>query len=177
MALNPLLMNSLSPLLAAVAFACGLSAPAAAQDSAKPKPPAVAEPRALDSEIARYCTALAPSEREARAAYQLARLAELEAKVRDEVETLEQKESAARDWVTRREAMLKSAADDVVAIYAKMDAEAAAPQLAAMEESAAAAVLAKLNPRVAGAILAEMQAEKAAKLSSLIAGPAGGEKS
>jgi flagellar motility protein MotE (MotC chaperone) len=34
-------------------------------------------------------------------------------------------------------------------------------------------VLAKLKPQAAGAILAEMQADKAAKLSTLIAGAVG----
>ncbi len=106
-------------------------------------------------------------------AYQLRRLGDLEQEVRDEVEKLEIKESAAREWVTKREAMMKAATDDVVAIYGKMPADAAAAQIAEMDEPVAVAVLAKLNPRVAGAILGEMEAEKAAKLSSLIARRAG----
>ena len=153
----------------AAALACGLALnPAAAQEPLRPAP--------ADSEIARYCQALAPSAGEARAAYQLRRLADLEARVREEVENLEIKENAAREWVTKREAMMKAATDDVVAIYAKMEPDAAAPQLAAMDESVAAAVLAKLNPRAASAILGEMQADKAAKLSSLLSG-ADGDKS
>ena len=56
---------------------------------------------------------------------------------------------AAREWVTKRETMMKAATDDVVAIYAKMAADAAATQLAAMDETVAAAVLAKLKPQVA----------------------------
>jgi len=153
----------------AAALASGLALlPAVAQEPPRPAP--------ADSEIARYCQALAPSAGEARAAYQLRRLADLEARVREEVESLETKENAAREWVTKREAMMKAATDDLVAIYAKMEPDAAAPQLAAMEESVAAAVLAKLNPRAASAILGEMQADKAAKLSSLLSG-AGEDKS
>jgi flagellar motility protein MotE (MotC chaperone) len=158
--------------LQAAAF---LAAPALAQDNGKPKPAAPIE-RSADGEIARYCAALAPSAREARAAYQLRRLAELVQDVRDEAAKLEVKEAAARDWVTKREAMMKSATDDVVAIYAKMAPDAAATQLAAMDEPMAAALLAKLKPQTAGAILGEMQADKAAKLSSLIAGQPGGDK-
>jgi flagellar motility protein MotE (MotC chaperone) len=162
----------------AAALASGLALQsAAAEDSVKPKPaaPSAAE-RAPQSEIARYCGALAPSASEARAAYQIRRLADLEQEAREEIEKLEAKESAAREWVTKREAMMKAATDDVVAIYGKMPAEAAAAQLAAMDENVAVAVLAKLNPRAAGAILSEMQADKAAKLSALLAGAPNAEK-
>lgn len=151
-----------------------LAAPASAQDNLKPK---AAPERPADSEIARFCGALAPSASEARAAYQLRRLAELEREARDEVEKLEAKEAAAREWVTKREAMMKQATDDVVAIYAKMAPDAAATQLAAMDDSVAAAVLAKLKPQTASAILGEMDADRAAKLSTLISGGPGAEKS
>ncbi|MDE3175875.1 MAG: hypothetical protein KGM15_07205 [Pseudomonadota bacterium] len=164
--------------MAAATALTSLLAPAlaAAQDAAKPKAAPVGE-HSADSEISRYCSAIEPNAGEARATYQLRRLADLQAQVREEVEKLEAKESAAREWVTKRETMMKSATDDVVAIYGKMAPEAAAPQLAAMDDNIAAAVLAKLNPRVAGAILAEMQSDRAAKLSLLIAGASPGDKS
>jgi flagellar motility protein MotE (MotC chaperone) len=146
------------------------SSPASAQEAAKPK-------AAPESEIARYCTAIAPGAGEARATYQLRRLSDLQVEVREAVEKLESKENEAREWVTKRESMMKSATDEVVAIYAKMPAEAAAPQLAAMDDNIAAAVLSKLKPGLAGAILAEMQSEKAARLSLLIAGAAPSDKS
>lgn len=151
--------------LAALFAALALAATASAQNPDKPA--------AAESEIARYCGALAPSAREARAVYQLRKLADLERDVREAVDRLEAKEMATREWVTKRETMMKSATDDVVAIYAKMAADAAASQLSAMDEPIAAAVLAKLRPQAAGAILAEMQADKAAKLSTLIAGALG----
>jgi flagellar motility protein MotE (MotC chaperone) len=155
--------------LAAAFAGLALATAASAQNPDKPS--------ATDGEIARYCGALAPSAREARAVYQLRKLADLEHEVRDAVEKLEAKEMATREWVTKRETMMKSATDDVVAIYAKMAADAAATQLSAMDEPIAAAVLAKLKPQAAGAILGEMQADKAAKLSTLIAGAGGGDKS
>src|ERR1700761_9409104 len=117
---------------------------AAAQDGLNSKPQ---DERSPDSEIARYCGALAPSASEARAAYELRRLADLERQVHDEVEKLEKKEASARAWVTKREDMMKGATEDVVAIYGKMPSDAAAAQLAAMDELIAAAVLSKLNPR------------------------------
>ena len=162
--------------LAAAAPGLVLALAAIAQESPHTRPLATAE-KSPDSEIARYCGALAPSASEARAAYQLRRLADLERQVREEVEKLEIKEMAARDWVTRRQAMMKGATDDVVAIYAKMPPEAAAAQLGSMDEVVAAAVLSKLNPRAASGILSEMAAEKAAKLSTLIAGALSADKS
>ena len=157
---------------AALASALALS-PAAAQDGIKLKP---AE-RNPQGEIERYCGALAPGASEARAAYQLRRLADLEQQVREEAEKLEAKEMSAREWVTKRDQMMKAATDDVVAIYGKMTPDAAATQLAAMDEGMAAAVLAKLKPQTASAILAEMEADKAAKLSTLMAGALGAERS
>jgi flagellar motility protein MotE (MotC chaperone) len=168
----------------------GALAPAAAQDpkakaaapSASPAPaprPAapVAADRPVDGEIARYCGALAPSASEARATNQLRRLADLEREVREEVEKLEKKEASTRDWVLKRDNMMKGATEDVVAIYAKMDAEAAAAELAVMDEMIASAVLSKLSPRAAGDILGNMAADKAAKLSTLIAGAIVADKS
>jgi flagellar motility protein MotE (MotC chaperone) len=157
---------------AALASALALS-PAAAQDGIKLKP---AE-RPTTGEVERYCGALAPGASEARAAYQLRRLADLEAQVREAAEKLEAQELAAREWVTKRDEMMKAAMDDVVAIYGKMDPETAAPKLAAMDDMIAAAVLAKLNPRAASAILSAMDTDKAARLSTLLAGVANADKS
>jgi flagellar motility protein MotE (MotC chaperone) len=133
--------------------------------------------RSSASEIARYCAALAPSASEVRAARQLRRLADLEREVRAEVDKLEAKETAAREWVAKRESMLSQATTDVVAIYAKMAPDAAGAALSTMDEGEAAAVLTKLKPQTAGAILAEMPAERAARLSSLISGGLGAPKS
>jgi flagellar motility protein MotE (MotC chaperone) len=162
--------------LAALAGAVALVS-AFAQDPKSKAPAAPPPERPGDSEIARYCGALAPSASEARATYQMRRLADLEREVRDEVEKLEKKETTAREWVMKRESMMKSATEDVVAIYGKMAPEAAAAELAAMDEGVATAVLSKLNPRAASDILGEMPAEKAAKLSTLIAGAPGADKS
>ena len=159
----------------AAALASGLAIGGAAAEDAKVKPAAPAA--APESEIARYCGALTPSAAEARAAFQIRRLADLQKEVREEVEKLEAKEAAAREWVIKRDDMMKAANDDVAAIYGKMPAEAAAAQLAAMEEPVAVSVLTKLNPHAASAILSEMQAEKAAKLSTLIAGALTADKS
>jgi flagellar motility protein MotE (MotC chaperone) len=132
---------------------------------------------AVEGEISRYCGNLAPTASEARASYQARQLAELEDRVRRSTEELEQRAVEAREWVNRREAMMKAATDDIVAVYAKMPADAAATQLSAMEDSMAAAVLGKLNPRAASAILGEMEAEKAARLAAIMAGASAADKS
>lgn len=155
----------------ALAAALALT-PATAQDGVKPKPTLTE-----NEEIARYCAALGPSIVEARAAYQLRRLVDLEAQTRQQVEKLEAKEQEAREWVTKREQMMKAASDDVIGIYSKMPSESAAAKLAEMDERMAASVLARLKPAAAAAILAEMQTEKAAKLSALIAGALPADKS
>ncbi|MGO9742452.1 MAG: MotE family protein [Roseiarcus sp.] len=163
------MMLDLSRLLALVAIAAMIAAPSAApaQDGVKPKPSAERE---ADGEVARYCGAVAPSAAEARLEYQFRRLTELEARLKDEVAALEKREAEARDWVDKRQELLKAASDDVVAIYAKMSADAAATQLAAMDETIASSVLVKLKPQAASAILNEMEAAKAARLTTLMAG-------
>lgn len=140
---------------------------AAAEEAQKPKP---APEKGAESEIARYCVAIAPSAVEARLNYQLKQLMALEERVKEEAAALEKREAEARDWVTKREEMMKAATDDVVAVYAKMSAEAAAIQLADMDEAVAISILAKLKPQVASAILNEMDNEKAAKLTTIMSG-------
>ena len=162
--------------LGAFALAIACHGEALAQDGAKPKPLAIVPDKVIENEIERYCTNFAPLAAEARVAYQTRRLIELEAQVKQRISELEQQESDAREWVAKREAMMKSATEEVAAIYAKMPAEAAAAQIGAMEDPVAVAILVKLNPRAAGGILGEMDADKAARLTSLIAGPAAPEK-
>ncbi len=163
------MMLDLSRLLALAAIAAMIAAPsvAPAQDGVKQKPSAERE---ADGEVARYCGAVAPSAAEARLEYQFRRLTELEVRVKDEVVALEKREAEARDWVDKRQELLKAASDDVVAIYSKMSADAAATQLAAMDETIASSVLVKLKPQAASAILNEMEAAKAARLTTLMAG-------
>ncbi len=81
-----------------------------------------------------------------------------------------------QEWVAKRDAILKTASDDLVAIYAKMQPETAATQIAAMDDPMAAAILGKLKPGAAGAILNEMEAERASRLATFLSGTANGQK-
>jgi flagellar motility protein MotE (MotC chaperone) len=141
---------------------------AAAQNDGKPKPLPPAPEKAADSGVARYCANVAPLAAEARIAWETHRLNELDAQVKQRIADLEKTEAETRDWVSKREAMLNAASDDVVTIYSKMEAEAAAVQLASMEDPVAVAILNKLKASAASAILDEMDAARAAKLTGLL---------
>ncbi len=126
--------------------------------------------RSAENDAKSFCAAVAPSIAEARIAWQAKRLAELDAQVRQRIADLEKAEADARDWIAKRDALMAAASDDVVAIYAKMEAEAAARQLSAMDDRMAAAILGKLKPNAASAILDEMEAERASRLVGIVLG-------
>jgi flagellar motility protein MotE (MotC chaperone) len=154
--------------LGAILLAGLLADGAAAQNDGKPKPLPAAAEKTADSGVARYCANVAPLAAEARIAWQTHRLNELDAQVKQRIADLEKTEAETRDWVSKREAMLDAASDDVVAIYTKMDAGAAALQLASMEDPVAVAILNKLKANAASAILDEMDAAHAARLTDLL---------
>jgi flagellar motility protein MotE (MotC chaperone) len=163
--------------LAALLLIC----PAFAQDGRAPdkgKPKVVADKapqsaianKAPDIEASRFCANAAPSIAEARIAWETKQLSDLDAQVKQRLADLEKAEASVQDWVAKRDAMLRSASDDLVAIYAKMQPETAATQIAAMDDQMAAAILGKLKSNVAGAILDEMEAERASKLAVVLSG-------
>jgi flagellar motility protein MotE (MotC chaperone) len=155
-----------------------LVCPAFAQDGRapekeKPKAPAnKTSDRAIapDVETSRFCTNAAPLIAEARIAWETRRLSELDAQVKQRLVDLEKAKASVQDWVAKRDAALKSASDNLVAIYAKMQPETAATQIAAMDDQMAAAILGKLKAGAAGAILNEMEAERASKLATILSG-------
>ncbi len=131
-----------------------------------------------DIEASRFCANAAPSIAEARIAWQTKQLSDLDAQVKQRLADLEKAKASVQDWVAKRDAMVKSATDDLVAIYAKMQPETAAAQIAAMDDQMAAAILGKLKAGAAGAILNEMEAERASKLAVVLSGATGvGKKS
>ena len=132
--------------------------------------------RSAESDAGRFCGNVAPSVAEARVAWQTRRLAELDAQVKQRLADLEKAEASIQEWVARRDALLKAASDDLVAIYARMQPERAAAPLSAMDDQMAGAILGKLKPSAAGAILDEMEVERASKLASFLSGANGAEK-
>ena len=166
--------SCLAALIAAALFAC----PASGQDGRTPesqKSKASVE-KGAEIEASRFCANVVPSIAEARIPWQTKRLSEIDAEVKQRLAELEKAEASVQEWVAKREALLKAASDDVVAIYARMQPENAAVQLSAMDDQMAAAILGKLKPSAAGAILDEMEAERASKLTALLSGASDGEK-
>jgi flagellar motility protein MotE (MotC chaperone) len=151
-------------------LAIGFSTPSLPQETQKPALEVRRAPSEAGDGVQQYCANIANAAADARIAWQTKRLGELQTQLKQTIAEFEAKEAESRDWVAKREAFLKKAQDGVVAVYAKMDSEAAAEQMNAMEEATAAAILSKLNPRIASAILDEMDAGKAAKLTSLMSG-------
>ena len=155
-----------------------LASPALAQDGRaheKGKAKATAD-KAPDIEASRFCANAGPSIAEARIAWERKQLGDLDAQVKQRLADLEKAEASVQEWVAKRDAMLKSASDDLVAIYAKMQPETAATQIAAMDDQMAAAILGKLKAGTAGAILNEMEAERASKLAVVLSGANGAGK-
>src|SRR5580700_2382701 len=160
--------------VAVVLMAC----PVFAQDGRAPdkEKPKAAVDKPPDVEASRFCANAAPSIAEARIAWETRQLSELDAQVKQRLADLEKAEASVKEWVAKRDTSLKAANDDLVAIYAKMQPETAATQIAAMDDQMAAAILGKLKPGAAGAILNEMEAERASKLAVVLSGTTSGEK-
>ena len=160
----------------AIVFVGLLAGSAAAQNDGKPKPAAPQPDKSVESVVSRYCANVAPVAAEARIAWETRHLNELDGQIKQRIDELEKAEADTRDWVSKRDALLNSASDDVVAIYGKMEPEAAAAQIAAMDESVAVSILHKLKVGAASAILDQMEAARAARLTSLILAVAAPEK-
>jgi flagellar motility protein MotE (MotC chaperone) len=162
--------------LASAILIAGLVTPASPQDRKKPE----AEPKKAEADagdgVQQYCSNVANFAADARIAWQMKRLNELDAEIKQKIGELEAKETESKQWIDKRAELMKKADESVIAIYAKMRPEAAAAQMAIMEDGTAAALLARLNPRVASSILNEMDAGKAARLTDLISGSAGERK-
>ena len=128
-----------------------------------------AHAQSADADARRYCANIAKAASDARFAWQTDRLNALETRIKGRVQELDAKTAALRDWIAKREAIEKKAAEKLVAIYAKMRPETAATQIAELDDDMAAAVLGQLNPRQASAIFNEIVPERAGKLAALIA--------
>jgi flagellar motility protein MotE (MotC chaperone) len=143
-----------------------------AEPRAEPRQEAAETPALTTSTARQYCVNIADAAADARFAWQKKKLLEIAQELEMRVGLLEEKIAEHRQWVTRRDEFLKKARGNLVLIYSRMRAEAAALQLVAMDEETAAAVLLKLDPRVASTILNEMEPAKAARLTSTISGAA-----
>lgn len=128
------------------------------------QPPAAAAPAA--SEAQRYCDNIAAVAAEARFAWQTRKLTELQGQVAGRIAELEKKQAELEASLTRRDEAMRKARDTLITVYAKMDPEAAAGQLALLDDGLAAAVLAQLTPKQSSLILNEIKPERASQLAA-----------
>ena len=116
------------------------------------------------TEAQRYCDNIAAVAAEARFAWQTRKLTELQSQVTEKVAELEKKQAELQASLARRDAAMKRAQETLIAIYAKMQPDAAAAQLSVLDDELAAAVLAQLGARQSSAILNEISPERAERL-------------
>jgi flagellar motility protein MotE (MotC chaperone) len=121
--------------------------------------------------VQQYCSNIADAAADARFAWQMEALRDLEKQVDERIAALDARQAEFEDWLRRREELAARAKATLVAVYANMRPDAAAQQLAILEDEEAAAVLTNLVPRTASAILNEMEPERAAQLAVAMAGP------
>jgi flagellar motility protein MotE (MotC chaperone) len=123
-----------------------------------------------------YCLNIADKAKDARIARQITELKKIEAQVEEKIRQLDSRSKELRSWVEKRLSFQAAAEKSLVDIYATMDAEAAAEQLAKLDSRLASSVLHQLKPRIASGILNEMEPDHAAKLMKTIAAAAELEK-
>ena len=115
-----------------------------------------------------YCENIIDVAAEARAAFRLKKLQELEQQVEMRIKLLETKRAEIESWLVKREKFVDTAQKQLIEIYRRMRPDAAALQLAALNEMTAAAVILQLKPRTASTILNEMDPKLAARLASFV---------
>lgn len=134
-------------------------------------PPAAANGQGLETPLAKaYCANIGSLAADAKFAWQKKAIGELASELEERIAKLEAKTDEYKQWLARRDEFSKRVTDNLVTIYSRMRAEAAGQQLTAMDEETAAAILLKLDPRVSSAILNDMNAQHAARLTTIISG-------
>ncbi|SSC65367.1 MotE family protein [Ciceribacter selenitireducens] len=159
-----------SPRLRSLALVAGMALLPLASGSAQEQKPAL--DTASQAEIQQFCTSIADPARDQRYLLQKQELEKLQADVDQRIAVLEQRRAEYEDWLTQRNAFMKQAEGNLVEIYKKMKADAAAPQLQEVNPLLAAAIIMKLPARQSSLILSEMEAEKAAMVAAIMSSAA-----
>jgi flagellar motility protein MotE (MotC chaperone) len=123
-----------------------------------------------ENEVAQFCSNAADPALDARLAWQMNELEQVEQKLRERISEVEAKRAEYEKWMVLRDEFLKKAEAGMVEVYSRMRPEAAAIQIAGMADEMGAAVLAKLSPRNSSAIFNEMDPARAAHLADVLGG-------
>lgn len=116
-----------------------------------------------------YCLNISDKAAESRMARQVEQLKQLEGEIGLKLSELEKRQTELQAWVERQEQIQAAASAGIVEIYAAMDPEAAAQQMATIDSKLASSVLRQLKPKQASLILNEMKPDQAALLVKSIA--------
>jgi flagellar motility protein MotE (MotC chaperone) len=127
-------------------------------------------PPDIREDYQKYCFNIADDARDARYARQKKTLEQMEGRLRKLLKKLEKKRAEYEAWVLRRQQITERITNSMLKVYAKMEPEAAAAQIAQMEYAVAVAILTGLGPQKASAILNEMDPRKAGRLVNVIVG-------
>lgn len=119
-----------------------------------------------------YCHVVVDEAIAAKLAEEKQRALALKAKIETKLAELKAATAEQKEWLRLRKEFQDRATDNLVAVYALMDAEAAAQRLTGVGDDVSAAILLKLPPKATSAILAEMQTEAAGRLTAYLAGSA-----
>lgn len=130
--------------------------------------PGLATATKLDP-VAEYCLNIADKATDARVAWQTESLEKLKAELEAKIAQLAARQTEVQGWVEKQQEILSAAEAGLVEIYAKMDPEVAAEQLATLDLRLASSLLRQLKPRAASTILNEMAPDRAALLVKSIA--------
>ncbi|MEZ5899382.1 MAG: hypothetical protein R3D51_07795 [Hyphomicrobiaceae bacterium] len=129
--------------------------------------------RVSNTSLAReYCHVVVDEAIAAKLAEEKRRALALKAEIETKLAELKAATAEQKEWLRLRKAFQDRATDNLVDVYALMDAEAAAQRLIGVSDDVSAAILLKLPPKVTSAILAEMQTEAAGRLTAYLAGSA-----
>ncbi|MGV6872348.1 MotE family protein [Pseudochelatococcus sp. B33] len=153
-----------------VLLASVLPVAAQAQTPAGNPPAPSAEAGLPAAPVNPYCEAVVDAASDARFAWQAKTLEAMRVDIEERAAKLEQKRAETEEWLRRRQEFLDRTEERLVAIYARMRADAAAAQIAVMQDDAAVALLSKIDTRSASAILNEMEPGRAAHLTNVITG-------
>jgi len=127
-------------------------------------------PPDIREDYQKYCYNIADAARDARYARQKRQILEMEKRLEKLLRQLEKKREEYETWVMRRKEITDRMTRAMLDVYAKMEPEAAAAQIAQMEYAVAVAILTGLKPQKASAILTEMDPKKAGRLVNAIVG-------
>lgn len=118
----------------------------------------------------KYCYQIADDARDARYARQKKQLQRMQQQLEELLRKLQEQRAEHQRWVKRREAITRRMTAAILDVYARMEPEAAAAQIAQMEYAVAIAILTGLKPQQASAILTEMSPKQAGRLVNVIVG-------